>query len=96
MTFVGYRESHMEIYSEEQEASKDDCTDPSSSIVHPSDYQEESVEPTEPMDLPIDVAMTRKRSAWLRDTLQMLRAMQLPMVLSGSANDLRGSRVIWH
>jgi hypothetical protein len=50
-TFVGYRESHMEIDSEEQEAPKDDHTDPSSPIVHPSDYLEELVEPTEPVDL---------------------------------------------
>jgi hypothetical protein len=60
----------MEIDSEEQEAPKDEGTDPSSPVVHPSDYQEESVEPTEPVDLPRDVAMTRKRPTWLRDTLQ--------------------------
>jgi hypothetical protein len=69
-TFVGYKESHMEIDSEEQEAPKDDHTDPSSPVVHPSDYQEELVEPAEPVDLPRDVAVTRKRPAWLRDTLQ--------------------------
>jgi hypothetical protein len=45
-TFVGYRVSHMEIDSEEQKAMKDDRTDPYSPVVHPSDYQEESVEPT--------------------------------------------------
>jgi hypothetical protein len=49
---------------------KDDRTDPSSPVVHPSDYQEESVEPAGPVDLPRDVAVTRKRPAWLRDTLQ--------------------------
>jgi hypothetical protein len=69
-TFVGYKVSHMEIDSEEQEALKDDHTDPSSPVVHPSDYQEELVEPTKPVDLPRDVAVTRKRPTWLRDTLQ--------------------------
>jgi hypothetical protein len=49
---------------------KDEGIDPSSPIVHPSDYQEEFVERIEPMDLPRDVAVTMKRSAWLRDTLQ--------------------------
>jgi hypothetical protein len=60
----------MEIDSEEQEALKDKGTYLSFPVVHPSDYQEESVEPTEPVDLPRDVAVTRKRPAWLRDTLQ--------------------------
>jgi hypothetical protein len=36
-----YRESHMEIGSEEKEAPKDESTNPSSSVVHPSNYQEE-------------------------------------------------------
>jgi hypothetical protein len=36
--FVVYRDSHMEIDSEEHEALKDDHTDPSSLGVHPSDY----------------------------------------------------------
>jgi hypothetical protein len=44
-TFVGYRVSHMEIDCEEQKAPKDDRTDPSSSVDHSSDHQEESVEP---------------------------------------------------
>jgi hypothetical protein len=35
----------MEIDSEEQEALKDKGTNPSVPVVHPSDYQEESVEP---------------------------------------------------
>jgi len=59
----------MDIDSEEKEAPKDGGIDPSSPIVHPLDYQEELVEPTEPMDLPRDVAVIRKRPAWLRDTL---------------------------
>ena len=60
----------MEIDSEEQEAPKDDGTYPSSLVVHSSDYQEESVEPIEPMDLPRDVVVIRKRLAQLCDTLQ--------------------------
>jgi hypothetical protein len=62
-TFVGYKVSHIE----EKEDLKDDHTDPSSSVSHPSDYQEE---PTWPVDLPRNVAVTRKRPTWLRDTLQ--------------------------
>jgi hypothetical protein len=69
-TFVGYIVSHMEIDSEEKEASKDDRAYPSSPVVHPSDYKEELVEPTELVDLPRDVVVTRKRPTWLRDTLQ--------------------------
>jgi hypothetical protein len=38
-TFMGYRVSHMEIDSEEQKALKDDRTDPSSPVVHPSDIR---------------------------------------------------------
>jgi hypothetical protein len=38
-----------------------------SPVIHPSDYQEE---PAEPLDLPIDVVVARKRPTWLRDTLQ--------------------------
>jgi hypothetical protein len=70
VAFRKSRESHMEIDSEEQEAPKDGGTDPSSQVVHPSDYQEESVEPAEPVDLPRDVVVIRKRPAWLHDTLQ--------------------------
>jgi hypothetical protein len=67
-TFMGYRVSHIRIDCEEQKASKDDHTDPSSSIVPSSDHQEESVEPKGPVDLPRDIAVTRKRPAWIRDT----------------------------
>jgi hypothetical protein len=67
VTFRRSRESHMEIDSEEQEAPKDENTDPSNPVVHPLDYQGESVEP---VNLPRDVALTRKRRTWLRDTLQ--------------------------
>jgi hypothetical protein len=69
-TFMGYKVSHMEIDCEEKKAPRDDHTVPSSPVVHPSDYQEESVEPTGPVDLPRDVAVTRRRPTWLRDTLQ--------------------------
>jgi hypothetical protein len=69
-TFMGYKVSHMGIDCEEQKALKDDHTDPSSSIVHSSDHQEESVEPEGPVDLPRDIAVTRKRPTWIRDTLQ--------------------------
>jgi len=68
-TFVGYIESHMEIDSEEQKAPKDDHIYPSSLVFHPLDYQEELVETIEPVGLPRDVAVTRKRLAWIHDTL---------------------------
>ena len=60
----------MKIDSEEQEAPKDEGTYPSSPSVHPPVYQEESVEPAESVDSPRDVAETRKRPPWLRETLQ--------------------------
>jgi hypothetical protein len=69
-TFVGYKESHMDVDSEEQEDTKDDHVDPSTPIVHPSDYQEELVKPAELVDLLRDVAVTKYKLAWLRDTLQ--------------------------
>jgi len=62
-TFVGYKVSHIE----EQEVGKDDRTYPSSLVAHPLGYQEE---PKGPVDLPRNVVVTRKRPAWLRDTLQ--------------------------
>jgi hypothetical protein len=52
---VGYKEFDMEIDSEEQEALKDDCEDPSIPFVHPSDYQEKSIDQTGLVDLPRDV-----------------------------------------
>jgi hypothetical protein len=52
----------METDSEEQKAPKDDRTDSSSSIVHSSDHQEESVEPEGPVDLSRETVVTRKRS----------------------------------
>jgi hypothetical protein len=61
------RESHVEIVSEEKEALKDDGIHPTSLADHPSDHKEE---PTRPVDLPRDVAVTRKRPTWLSDTLQ--------------------------
>ena len=64
---VAFKRSR-ETHNEEQEAPKDD--DPSSTVVHPLDHEEESVESTEPVDLPRDVAVIRKRPAWLHDTLQ--------------------------
>jgi hypothetical protein len=63
-------ESHMDIDSEEQEDPKDESTNPCNPFVHPSYYEEESVEPAEPVDLPRDVAVTKKRPAWFRETLQ--------------------------
>jgi hypothetical protein len=65
-----YRVSHMDIDCEEQKAPRDDRIVPSSPVVHPSNYQEDSVEPEGPVDLLRDVAMTRRRPTWLRDTLQ--------------------------
>ena len=59
----------MDIDSEEKEAPKDDHTDPSSPFIHPSDYQEESIEPIDPVDILRDVAVTRKRPTWLCHTL---------------------------
>jgi hypothetical protein len=61
--------SHMEINIEEQKALKDECTDPSSLVVHPSDYQEKPIELARPVDLPRYVAVTWKRPSWLCDTL---------------------------
>jgi hypothetical protein len=60
----------MEINSKELEAPKDEGTDSSSLVVHPSNYQEDSVEPAEPVDLPRNVVVIKKRPTWLRDTLQ--------------------------
>jgi hypothetical protein len=69
-TFMGHRVSHMGIDCEEQKAPKDDRTYSSSSIVHWSDHLEESVEPEGLVDLPRDIAVTRKRPIWIHDTLQ--------------------------
>lgn len=60
----------MNTDSEEQEALKDARIGPSIPVNHPSNYQEESVEPTEPLDMPRDVVMTRKRPICLHDTLK--------------------------
>jgi hypothetical protein len=60
----------MEIDSEEQKALKDKGKDISFPVVHPSDCQDELIEPTELVDLPRDVPVIRKRPAWLHDTLQ--------------------------
>ena len=60
----------MEIDIEEQEAPKDVGTGPSIPFIHPSYYQQDLVELEETVDLPRDVVMTRKRLAWLHDTLQ--------------------------
>ena len=48
----------------------DISTYPSSLVIHPPDYQEEAIEPVNPVDLPRDVAVIRRRPAWLRDTFQ--------------------------
>jgi hypothetical protein len=68
----------MQIDSEEQEAPKDSHTNPFSLVVHPSNYQEKSVEPTWPVDLPRDVAVTRRRLGWLCDTLQDAKRQATP------------------
>jgi hypothetical protein len=47
------------------------------------------------VDLPRDVAVTRKRPTWLHDTLQDAVRHATPMILSRRENDLRGSQVIW-
>jgi hypothetical protein len=54
----------MEIDSDEEEAHNNKGTNISFLVVHPSYYQEE------PVDLLRDVEVTKKRLAWLRDTLQ--------------------------
>jgi hypothetical protein len=60
----------MEIDSEEKEAMKDVGLGPSVPIDHPSDYQERSIEPFEPVDSPrVIVLETRKRLVFLCDTL---------------------------
>jgi len=69
VAFVRSKESHMEIDSEEKEALKDVHKNPSSPVVNPSYYQEESLEPTELVYLPRDVVVTRKRPYCLCDTL---------------------------
>jgi hypothetical protein len=69
-TSMGYKVSHMGIDCEEHKALKDDYTYPSSSIIHSSDHQEESTDIEGPVDLPRDIAVTRKRPAWTYDTLQ--------------------------
>jgi hypothetical protein len=75
IAFKRSRESHIEIVSEEQEAPKDDGIHPTSPVDHPSDHQEE---PAGPVDLPRNVAVTRKRPAWLRDTLQNAEGHAVP------------------
>lgn len=70
IAFGSSRESHMEIDIEEQEAPKHVGIKPSSPVVHPLDYQEDSTEPTELVNLPRDVAETRKRLTRPGDTLQ--------------------------
>jgi hypothetical protein len=47
-TFAGYKVSHMEIDCKEQKAPKMTIQDPSSSVDHSSDHQEELVEPEGP------------------------------------------------
>jgi hypothetical protein len=66
VTFMGYKVSHMDIDCEEKKALRDDHIVPFSPIFHPSNYQEELVGL---VDLPRDVAVTRRRLTWLRDTL---------------------------
>jgi hypothetical protein len=88
---VGYKVSHMDIDSEEKEASKDDHIDPYSPLVHPLYYQEESIEPTKPVDLPRDIAITRKRSDGFVTLCRMKRSIQLQVILSGRENDLKDS-----
>jgi hypothetical protein len=68
--FKGYIVSHMEIYCEEKKDSRDDHTVPPSLVVHPSYYREESVDPTGPLDLSRDVAVTKRRPTWPCDTLE--------------------------
>jgi hypothetical protein len=68
-TFVGYIVFDMVTNGEEQKVLKDDGTHPSSLVFHPSVYQEESVELAKLVDLPRDVAVTKKRPTWLHDTL---------------------------
>jgi len=57
----------MEINNKKHEALKDDHIDPSSQNFHFLDYQEDSVEPEEPVDLPTDIEVTRKRPSSLCD-----------------------------
>ena len=69
VTFNRSKGTHMEIDSEEKEVLKDKGTNPSSLVVHPLDYQEELVDPTELVDPPRDVLVIRKRPTCLHDTL---------------------------
>jgi hypothetical protein len=61
-----YIVSHMVIESEDKDSPNYYRIDPSSLVVHPSDYYEE---PIGLVDIPRYVAVTKKRPSWLRNTL---------------------------
>ena len=84
----------MDVESEEHEAPQD--VELSILDTHPSDVQrEEPVDLVEPMDRSRDVAVVKRRPLGYVILCSRQRSMQLPMVLSGRAGDLRDSRVIW-
>jgi ABC-type Fe3+ transport system substrate-binding protein len=66
---VRYKESYVEIDSEDHEAMTDDHKYTSSPYSHNSYNQKNLVEPFKPMYLPRDVAVIKKILAWIHDTL---------------------------
>lgn len=68
VAFRKSKESHMEIDDEDKKAPRITNLDPPRP--HSSEVQEESIEPSNQVDPPKEVAITRKRRAWLHDTLQ--------------------------
>lgn len=68
VAFRRSKRSHREIDNEEWEAPRD--ANFSTPNIHPSDDQDDPVEPAELVDRPRDVVVIRKRPTWLRDTLQ--------------------------
>ena len=63
----------------------------STSNVHPSDGQREPIELSELVDMARDVAVIRKRPAWLHDTLQDAEKRAAPNVTFRKVKDLRDS-----
>jgi hypothetical protein len=69
VAFRKYRESHIDEDREEKEAPKDAMMIESTPKEHiPGDHNE-IVDPELPVDPPKEVTITKKRPAWLRNTL---------------------------
>jgi hypothetical protein len=64
---------------------------------HPSTVQRELVEPVDPdnpVDIPRDITVGRKRLAWAHQTLQEAEGHATPVVLSERARDHRDIRAM--